>query len=131
MYQMTKQLRAWMSRTVFLRVTGRIQTAKEQIKALGIAHPLPPSEKPSEEEQLRELPACWHKELHEITCEAGRGRGEAMFRHGCRLLSRNGFGLGLSLNLFVLLCFIEQCDSVSLHECDSLWVTAVLFLHKT
>lgn len=53
---------------VFLRVTGRIQPGKEQSRALGTAHPLPSSEKPSEERQLRELPACWHKELHEITC---------------------------------------------------------------
>lgn len=63
---------------VILRVTGRIQTAKEESRALGVAHPLPSSEKPSEEKQLRELPACWHKELHEITGEAGRGRGEVM-----------------------------------------------------
>lgn len=70
MYQMTKHLKSQMSGTanlVFLRVTGRIQAAKEQSRAVSAAHPLPSSEKASEEKQLRELPACWHKELHEIT----------------------------------------------------------------
>lgn len=77
---------------VLVRLVGGIQTGKEPSRALRIAGPLPSTGS----EAQGGAPS------HHLVSRKGKKR-RLRSAGGCRPLSRDGFGLGFSLNLFVLL----------------------------